>query len=188
VEQHVQAAHARLARIVAVLAATALALAACTGNAPAAPDPGEASPIAALESEPPADDSPGFTAVTLDGGEIHTSSFAGTPVVLWFWAPWCTICQAEGPGLAEIAAEFDGQVQFVGVAGQGTIEEMEKFVADTGTGDLVHMVDEDGSIFRRFGVVATPSHGFVTSDGVVDIRRGWIRPAELRTMAEELAG
>ena len=176
----------RRGRLITVLAATVLALAACAGAPADPPDPGEASPIPELGAPPPSDDDgPGFTATTLDGDEIHSSMFAGTPVVLWFWAPWCTICQAEGPVIAEVAAEFDGRVEFVGVPGLGTVEEMETFVADTGTDGLLHMVD-DGSIWQRFGVVATPSHGFVTSDGDVEIRRGWLRPDDLRERTEAL--
>lgn len=175
------------ARLLAVLGVTALTVAACAGAPAATPEPGDASTIAAPESAPPdTEEGPGFTATTLDGDEIHTSSFAGTPVILWFWAPWCPICQAEGPGLAELAAEFDGRVQFVGVAGLGSVEEMQTFVTDTGTENLVHMIDDDGSIWRRFGVVATPSHGFVTAEGEVEIKRGWIRPADLRAEAEAL--
>ena len=186
------ARHARLAALAAVLALT---LAACAGDPEPTPSPGEASPIEGLPTEAPpdtseepaeADDGPGFTATTLDGDQIESASFAGTPVVLWFWAPWCTICQAEGPGLAEVAAEFEGQIEFVGVAGLGSVEEMQVFVADTGTDGLVHMVDDDGSIWQRFGVVATPSHGFVTSEGDVEIERGWLRAADLRERAQEL--
>ena len=179
-------APARRARL-AALAVLALALAACSGSPAETPEPGEASPVAGLSTEaPPEEDGPGFTATTLDGDQIESASFAGTPVVLWFWAPWCTICQAEGPGLAEVAAEFEGQIEFVGVAGLGSVEEMQVFVADTGTDGLVHMVDDDGSIWQRFGVVATPSHGFVTSEGDVEIERGWLRSADLRERALEL--
>lgn len=186
---------ARRTRMAAALLAVLATLAACSGAPEQTPSPGEASPVAGLPSEAPpdtseeppeAEDGPGFTATTLDGDQIESASFAGTPVVLWFWAPWCTICQAEGPGLAEVAAEFEGQIEFVGVAGLGSVEEMQVFVTDTGTDGLVHMVDDDGSIWQRFGVVATPSHGFVTSEGDVEIERGWLRAADLRERAQEL--
>jgi thiol-disulfide isomerase/thioredoxin len=170
-------------RLVLVLAATTLA-AAC---APAtAPEPGEVSPVAGLATQAPAEPgSAAFTATTLDG-EVFESSILDPPLVLWFWAPWCTICQAEGPILAEVAAEFDGEVNFFGVAGLGTVEEMQTFVADTGTEALTHLVDDDGSIWQRFGVAATPSHILVDRAGEVDVEAGWIRPADLRAKVEAL--
>jgi cytochrome c biogenesis protein CcmG/thiol:disulfide interchange protein DsbE len=39
----------------------------------------------------------------------------GTPVVVNFWGSWCPPCTEEAPDLAQVSAEFDGRVQFVGV-------------------------------------------------------------------------
>jgi thiol-disulfide isomerase/thioredoxin len=39
----------------------------------------------------------------------------GTPVVVNIWGSWCPPCAAEAPELAEVAREFEGQVQFIGV-------------------------------------------------------------------------
>ncbi|MGH2686137.1 MAG: redoxin domain-containing protein, partial [Actinomycetota bacterium] len=39
----------------------------------------------------------------------------GTPVVVNIWGSWCPPCQVEAPDLAEVAREFEGRVQFVGV-------------------------------------------------------------------------
>jgi thiol-disulfide isomerase/thioredoxin len=46
-----------------------------------------------------------FHGPTVDGQEFDGAALAGTPVVLWFWAPWCTICRAEAPDVAAVAAE-----------------------------------------------------------------------------------
>lgn len=57
-------------------------------------------------------------------GRIRLADFAGTPVVVNFFASWCTACDAELPGFAEVAGELDGQVAFVGVNANETGDPM----------------------------------------------------------------
>ncbi len=124
---------------------------------------------------------------TVDGATFDAASLTGRPVVLWFWAPWCTICRAEAPTVSKIAAEYAGRVQFVGVAGQDTAQAMSRFVADTGTGSLTHLSDTTGVVWREFGVAVQPSFAFITSDGATDIRVGALEEAALRARVAEVA-
>ena len=39
----------------------------------------------------------------------------GKPVVVNIWASWCGPCIKEAPGLARVARDYEGRVQFVGV-------------------------------------------------------------------------
>lgn len=48
-------------------------------------------------------------------GRVRLADFAGTPVVVNFFASWCTACDAELPGFAKVSRELEGQVAFVGV-------------------------------------------------------------------------
>lgn len=110
-----------------------------------------------------------FTAAKLDGGTLSSSSFKGHDTVLWFWAPWCTICRGEAPNVTATAAAFKGKVRVVGVAGRGQVPEMKDFVRETGTGALTHVVDDSGSIWASYGVAAQPSFAFINDDGTVKV-------------------
>lgn len=92
--------------------------------------------------------------------------------MLWFWAPWCTTCRAEAPDVLDSAAEFEGSVQVIGVAGRGEVDEMESFIDDTGTGDLVHLADSDGSIWSQFEIIAQPAFAFIDDSGEVEVFSG----------------
>uniref|UniRef100_UPI002795B64A redoxin domain-containing protein n=1 Tax=Nocardiopsis sp. CC223A TaxID=3044051 RepID=UPI002795B64A len=122
---------------------------------------------------------PSFDASTLDGEGLASTALAGEPVVLWFWAPWCTICRGEADGVAEAAERYEGRVDFIGVAGLGEVEDMRSFTTDTGTDHMRHIVDEDGTIWSDFGVVGQPAFAFVRSDGTFETVAGTLSDDDL---------
>lgn len=110
---------------------------------------------------------PEFSAETLDGVELVSADLQG-PTVLWFWAPWCTICRAEAPGVVDAATTLGDDVTVIGVAGRGEVDAMDEFVGETGTGSLTHVVDDDGSIWAAYGVTSQPAFAFIGADGELD--------------------
>lgn len=123
---------------------------------------------------------------TVDGAAFDPASLTGKPVVLWFWAPWCTVCRGEAPTVRKVAAEFAGAIEFVGVAGQGSKVAMADFVRETGTGDLTHLADTSGNVWREYGVAVQPSFAFITRDGRADIRVGSLEERTLRALVAEI--
>lgn len=55
-----------------------------------------------------ADDRLQFSGTTLSGAPFNGASLQGKPAVLWFWAPFCPFCNAEAPGVAQVAAANPG--------------------------------------------------------------------------------
>lgn len=125
-------------------------------------------------------------ATTLDGSEFDFASIAGRPTVLWFWAPWCTICRAEAPEIAKVAAEMRGSVTFIGVPGRGERPAMRQFVSDGGVSGLQHVVDDDGRIWSEYGVVGQPAFAFIDGAGKVELVNGSLTGDQLKTAARAL--
>ncbi len=129
-----------------------------------------------------------FTAATVDGGTLEGSDLAGADLALWFWAPWCGVCNREAPDVAEVAAEMGDQVRIVGVAGRDLTGPMRDFVAEHGLEGLTHIDDGGGEIWDRFGVVGQPTWIFVDGEtGAVEGRLGLLGADDLRAALTDLA-
>ncbi|MFC5382064.1 redoxin domain-containing protein [Aquipuribacter nitratireducens] len=124
---------------------------------------------------------------TLDGDTISATELDG-PVVYWFWAPWCTVCRAEAPTVAEVAKRWEGEVTFLGVASRGPQDDMDAFVVETGTGGIRHIADLDGSIWAQLGVSAQPAFVFVDREGVATGWLGGLGEQQLDDVTASLAG
>lgn len=127
-----------------------------------------------------------FSGTTLDGARLDAATLAGTPVVLWFWAPWCTICRAEAPDVAKVATAYEGRVTMLGVPGRGEVDAMRAFVSETGTGAFTHVADIDGALWNRFGVVTQPAFVFVDRAGAAETVVGPLGADDLRAAVDKL--
>jgi thiol-disulfide isomerase/thioredoxin len=110
-----------------------------------------------------ADDRLQFTGTTLSGAPFDGSSLVGKPAVLWFWTPWCPFCNAEGPGVSQVAAA-NPDVTFVGVAARSDVADMQSFVSKYNL-NFTNLNDADGSIWARYNVPWQPAYVFYRADG-----------------------
>jgi thiol-disulfide isomerase/thioredoxin len=109
------------------------------------------------------DDRLQFTATTLSGAPFNGASLQGKPAVLWFWTPWCPFCNAEAPGVSQVAAANPG-VTFVGVAAHSDVGAMQGFVSKYNL-RFTNLNDADGSIWARYNVPWQPAYVFYRADG-----------------------
>jgi len=145
------------------LAFTAMAAVACLVLAAAAAallrHPAAAAPTLVGERAPE------ISLATADGRRLSLSDFAGHPVVLNFWASWCSSCRSEVDLLNASARAGSGGAQFLGVDIQDSAGAAAAFEAAHAHAYPVGPGSAGG--YLRFGVSAPPETFFVDPGGVV---------------------
>jgi peroxiredoxin len=146
-----------------------------TGRAPS-PEQGRAGPDFVLE--------------TPDGGTVRLSDFQGSPVLINFWASWCSPCKDEIPELVEAYDRYrDAGLVIVGVNLQEPDGAVRDFAQDFGM-TFPLAIDRDGEVgdaWRLGGPVeGIPTSYFVDEAGVVrDFVYG---PMTAELLDQKLAG
>jgi cytochrome c biogenesis protein CcmG, thiol:disulfide interchange protein DsbE len=133
---------------------------------------------------------PSFSAPGLSGGTISWQGFAGKPVVLVAWAPWCPHCQAELPVLDRVAREYPtvGLVTVVTDIGLHPGPAPEAFMSDNGLSFPVAVDDESRTIALALGISEFPTIYFVGPDGMVRVSTvGEMPESTLRAQFDALA-
>jgi thiol-disulfide isomerase/thioredoxin len=167
----------------ALIAVALVALAGC-GSAARSAAPKRPAAAEATPGTVPA--SLTFTATTLDGKAFDGASLAGRPVVLWFWAPWCATCAGEAATVSDLATEYKGKVEIVGVAGMGEEKEMRAFVSDLDVGGITHLSDKAGAVWKRFGVTEQSLYVLLDRGGNVVVK-GWLDSQQFSARMAKLA-
>jgi cytochrome c biogenesis protein CcmG/thiol:disulfide interchange protein DsbE len=160
---------------------------ACTGDdverlSPDSPDP------EAPDASDPADDVITIAYDTPDGGSTTLAAYAGTPVVLNFFASTCSPCITEMPEFEGVHQDLGADVTFVGIAVQDRPDDAADIVRRTGvTYDTG--LDPDGTIFQAIGGVALPTTALIRADGsIATVRTGAVSEGKLRDLIRDDLG
>ncbi len=95
---------------------------------------------------------PPLRLATLDGGVVDLTALRGREVVLFFWAPWCGVCEAESGAISSLYHSQDGpeDAAVLSVAlGYQDRAQVEGFVAEHGVDYPVLLgTDETAAAYR----------------------------------------
>jgi cytochrome c biogenesis protein CcmG/thiol:disulfide interchange protein DsbE len=117
------------------------------------------------------DAAPEFSLVSLDGDTVRLADLRGRPVVVHFWASWCTPCIREVPLLREAAERHaDDDLAIVGVVYDDGSESARAFMEEHG-GTWPALMDPGMEVAARYGVFAPPETYFVGRDGTIVARQ-----------------
>ncbi len=97
--------------------------------------------------------SPNFTTHDIGGNKVSLSDFGGRPVLLSFWATWCTVCHDELPALQRLEDQYrSGGFKVLLVNYRETSSErMRQYLSGLDV-NLEAVVDPDGTIASAYGV------------------------------------
>jgi peroxiredoxin len=105
---------------------------------------------------------PALQGVTLAGQAYKLPAHPAQPVLVHFWATWCSICRLEQDSIAAIAHD-DPNVITIAMQ-SGTPEEVARHMREQGI-DFPVVNDPDGSLASAWGVHAVPASFIIDRDG-----------------------
>lgn len=152
--------------------------------------PQDASVLLAQLSDGPRDafvldeQAPDFTVTYADGRQVRLSELRGVPVVLNFWATWCTPCRAEMPDLQAQYSAAAGSFELLAINMREAPTVAAAFGAELGlTFPLV--IDLDGAISDSYRVTVLPTTYVIDAAGIV--RAQHLGPLDQMQLRELLA-
>lgn len=90
----------------------------------------------------------------------------GKPLVVNFWASWCTPCKTEMPAFEEVSQDLDGKVVIVGVTDTLDLEGSRDAAEKAGV-TYPLLVDEEQGLQSDLGIAGLPATVFVDEDGTI---------------------
>lgn len=107
---------------------------------------------------------PSVTVVALDGRPAALGAAAGRAQLLWFFATWCTVCQASEHNVRAIGERED--VVLI-ASDSGSDAALAAWLRSQGLDRMRVVNDSDGAIARRFGVRSFPTTVAISAAGAV---------------------
>lgn len=110
-----------------------------------------------------------FTGASVSGLELYTEA----PMIVTFVSPTCPVCLTEGPEIAK-AADLHPDITYLIIHGGADTDRYRSFADEQGLyqENVIHVEDEAGVLWSRFGVISTPSTLLIDGEGRVSQSTG----------------
>lgn len=112
---------------------------------------------------------PPFTLQTPDGRSLSLADYSGEPVLIFFWASWCSVCKSTMPGLQQVYEDQESdqfEILAVNATSQDTLTNaITYFQAQNYTFPM--LLDQDGELAETYQLRALPTAILVGPDGTI---------------------
>lgn len=130
---------------------------------------------------------PDFILPTLYGETVKLDELRGQPVLLKFWATWCSACRRQMPYYQAAFEEKGQEVKFIAINVGQSSDTVKQYIEDIGISFTVAL-DRDKSVASTYYIRYYPTAFLVDEQGVIrDMRLGAFESTdELMAMLEGL--
>lgn len=115
---------------------------------------------------------PVFSQQQIDGETFDLSQYRGnSPVLLKFWATWCSYCLEEMPHLQAMQDSYGDKLKVltINVGINDSVSNVQQLFKKNRY-SLPVVFDQSGELTARYGVIGTPSQVLIDKDGLVSYR------------------
>jgi peroxiredoxin len=120
-------------------------------------------PIPPISMREPA---PDFAGVSLTGHRLSLTQFKGKPLVVTFFASWCTPCHTDAPRIATLARRFGSRITVLGIDGHDTRDGVSRFLRRYGWRFPI-VWDPDNNQYHTFRVDYQPTTFVIDGRGTM---------------------
>lgn len=164
---------------VALIALALLLLSACGNANGATQDAGTSSGAATGDARDLS-----FSSTTVAGENFEGSTLVGKPTVLWFWAPWCPTCRGQIAGVSSLAEQHPDDLNVVGIGSLDDPAAIADFAGKVSP-DVTMLSDDDGAVWRHFGVTAQSTYLVLDKNGN-QVASGYLSDDELEQVVDPM--
>ncbi len=118
---------------------------------------------------------------------ISLVRFAGKPVVIDFWATWCTPCRSSFPAYQRIADRYGSKVTVIGISVDEGTGSIPKFARETGARFPLAW-DEGQIVAKSYQPPTMPTSYVVDASGIVRFVHSGFYAGEEPQLESELDG
>jgi peroxiredoxin len=113
--------------------------------------------------------SPDFELSNLAGERVRLSDQRGKPVILNFWATWCSPCVVEMPNIQKYYERYPGDFSVLAVNADEPELTVKRFVEDMGLSFDI-LLDPGGDVQSLYQIRGYPTSYFVDGEGVIRVQ------------------
>ncbi len=130
---------------------------------------------------------PDFVLADYHGRAVRLSDFRGKPVMLNFWATWCTTCEAEMPDMQRLASENRDDLVVLAVNQEESGDRARNWSDARGLTALTFALDRAGDVTDAYKLPSGLPHSFfIDEQGIVRVVvHGGLRYEEMIELLEE---
>lgn len=118
------------------------------------------------------DTAPDFSLLTLTGETVSLEDYRGRRVLIYFFAPWCSICRFSADNLNDLRAAREKSALMILMMGLSwqSVEELKQFVSSQNISPDIPILIGQEQQFVDYKIKGFPTYYVIDESGVIQSR------------------